>query len=176
MGYIKNGKNLKLALISSEGRVTTYYNEDYKDSHHYDIIYDAVVNDYKNNKKLVAKVKKKRGQALELVNIMKKSGFIVVYDSTNYDNYHEGNAHSGTIVLPNELFKIPKKQLMSFLQLSRDIFSVYNLSDGEHELTEVGYYDKKNRVVSLGTLSDVIEKITAINDKVDEESRNNRGK
>lgn len=176
MGYIKNGKNLKLALISNEGRVTTYYNEDYKGVHHYDIIYDAVMNDYKNNKKLVAKVNKKRGQASELIKIMKNSDFIVVYDSTNYDNYRDGDAHSATIVLPKELSKISSKQIKSFLKISRDVFLQYNMSDGERELTEVAYSDKKNKVVTLGTLSDVVEIITRSNDNINEESKNNRRK
>ena len=109
---------------------------------------------------MVGKVKKKRGQVFELIKVMQNSDFIVVYDTTNYNNYHEGGAHSATIILPKELSKISSKQLKSFLHLSRDILSEYNMSDDVRELTEVAYSDKKNKSVNLGTLSDVINELT----------------
>ena len=166
MGYINTDKNLKLALISPEGRVETYYNEDYNNQHHFEIMYDAILKDFKNNKKLVTKAKKNQGKTAELVKLMKNSGFIVIYDSTNYNNYKEHAPHSACIVLPKEPTKLEHKQLSSFLKISREMPSIYDDSEYEkpynrYETTQVAYSDKHNNVVDLGNLDDVLINIVS---------------
>ncbi len=178
MAYINQNKNLKVALISTDGTVNTYYDKDFCDASgtpcdmHYEVIYEALKKDYASNTKLIKKAKKCQGQNMELIHLTLDYGIVVIYDTTNYHNYSPYKDHTGTMMLPEKPEKLPRAQQIALLKLSKELpmnetGKEYSAEDHlpyvTYSLFQVAYRDKKKRPVQIGDINDLVRELTGEN-------------
>lgn len=186
MAYINQNKNLKVALVSPDGIVNTYYDKEFRDESgtpydmHYEVIYEALKRDYANNTKLIKKANKCRGQNLALIHLALDYGIVVIYDTTNYHNYSPYKDHTGTMMLPVNPEKLPRTQQIALLKLLKELpmnetGKEYSAEDHlpyvTYSLFQVAYRDKKKRPVQFGDINDLVCKLTGENLELINESK-----
>lgn len=150
MNYIDQNKNLKILIINETGDVFPFYDDDYeigdngRHVEHYEILSDAVLNHF-NDINLLNDCKDYLYTAFELVKEVVNHNYIVMYDTTNYNNYRKNKNHDGNIFLPSTPDELSYNQKQVLISLYKEMPINYNnIKHQEDEKLDYVFYDSLN--------------------------------
>lgn len=142
-------KNLKALIINENGDTFPFYDDDYKIDEngrhieHYEILSEAVI-EYLNDENLINDCKDYLYTAFELIKEVVNHNYIVIYDTTNYNNYHKGKNHDGNIFLPSTPNELSYNQKQVLISLYKEMPINNNIKYLEDEKTNYVLYDSLN--------------------------------
>lgn len=150
MNYINQNKDLKILIINENGDVFSFYDNDYsldergRHAEHYDILSDAVIN-HLNDLDLINDCKDYLYNAFELVKEVVKHNYIVIYDTTNYNNYRKNKNHDANIFLPKIPDELTPNQKQVLISLYKEMPINYNnIRHSEDEKLDYVFYNSLN--------------------------------
>ena len=182
MAYINQDKNLKLFIIEPNGNVICTYDGEFDGKLHYEVLLETIKNKLAYNKKLVKKADKKAGANMELIRLMLDNGYILMYDTTNYNNYHKYKDHTGIIMLPKKPNSLVVKQKISLLKLLKELplnlnstkySEEFHLPYVTYSLLQSCYMDKYGKFSDIGSIDLLINALD--NSKLGDENLKNKG-
>ena len=118
---------------------------------------------------------------MELIHLMLDNDYTLMYDTTNYNNYHKYKDHTGIIMLPKKPKNLFTKQKIALLKLIKELplnltstkySEEFHLPWVTYSLLQSCYVDKHNNFVDIDSMDVLINEIA--NNELEDKNLKNK--